>query len=45
MIEKIIDKNILFLQRYISCNDDEIEIYKHSNYEIIICNKKDNKDL
>ena len=29
----------------ITDSNDEIEIYKHSNYEVIICNKKDNKDL
>ncbi|MBQ2873175.1 MAG: helix-turn-helix transcriptional regulator [Bacilli bacterium] len=26
-------------------SNKEIEIYKHNNYEVIICNTKDNKDL
>lgn len=30
MIEKIIDKNVSFIQRYIFCDDDDIEIYKYS---------------
>ena len=30
MINKLIDKNIAFLQRYIQCDEDTVEVYRYS---------------